>query len=69
MKTQEIRKQTDKELLKLLDEKQQAVRQFRFDITGSKVKNIKEGANFRKDVARIKTEISLRARTAKTENN
>lgn len=52
---------SDKELAKLLDEKQKAVRQFRFDITGSKVKNLKEGGNTKKDVARILTELSLRA--------
>lgn len=60
MKSNELKKLSDKELAKLLDEKQKAVRQFRFDITGSKVKNLKEGANSRKDVARILTELSLR---------
>ena len=61
MKSNELKKMSDKELAKLLDEKQKAVRQFRFDITGSKVKNLKEGSNSRKDVARILTELSLRA--------
>jgi ribosomal protein L29 len=61
MKSNELKKLSDKELAKLLDEKQKAVRQFRFDITGSKVKNLKEGGNSRKDVARILTELSLRA--------
>ena len=61
MKSKELKKLSDKELEKLLDEKQKAVRQFRFDITGSKVKNIKEGGNTRKDVARILTELSLRS--------
>lgn len=60
MKSNELKKLSDKELAKLLNEKQQAVRQFRFDITGSKIKNLKEGANKRKDVARILTELSLR---------
>jgi ribosomal protein L29 len=61
MKSNELKKLSDKELAKLLDEKQKAVRQFRFDITGSKVKNLKEGGNTRKDVARILTELSLHA--------
>ncbi len=61
MKSNELKKLSDKELAKLLDEKQKAVRQFRFDITGSKVKNLKAGGNSRKDVARILTELSLRA--------
>ncbi len=62
MKSNELKKLSDKELQKLLDEKQKAVRQFRFDITGSKVKNLKEGGSTKKDVARILTELTARAR-------
>lgn len=51
---------SDKELEKLLEEKQAAARQFRFDIAGSKVKNLKEGSNAKKTVARILTELKLR---------
>jgi ribosomal protein L29 len=54
--TNEFHKLSDADLAKTLEEKRTAVRQFRFDITGSKVKNIKEGANVRKDVARLLTE-------------
>jgi ribosomal protein L29 len=61
MNSNELKKLSDKELQKLLDEKQKAVRQFRFDITGSKVKNLKEGGNTKKDVARILTELSARS--------
>lgn len=61
MKTTEIRKLSDKELEKLVEEKRAAVQQFRFDVTGSKVKNIKVGSNARKDVARILTEIASRS--------
>ncbi len=60
MKSKELQKLSDKELAKLLEEKRTAVRQFRFDISGSKVKNIKEGAGAKKTVARILTEISIR---------
>jgi ribosomal protein L29 len=60
MKSNELKKLSDKELIKLLDEKRKAVRQFRFDITGSKVKNLKEGGSTRRDVARILTELTLR---------
>ncbi len=60
MKSNELKKMSEKELAKLLTEKQKAVRQFRFDVSGSKVKNLKEGGNTRKDVARILTELSLR---------
>ena len=54
--TNEFHKLSDADLAKTLEEKRTAVRQFRFDITGSKVKNIKEGTNVRKDVARLLTE-------------
>ncbi len=60
MKAKELRKQTDKELAKMLAEGRAALRQFRFDVSGSKVKNIKEGVNQRKLVARILTEINVR---------
>ena len=60
MKSKELQKMSDKELAKLLEEKRVAVRQFRFNISGSKVKNVKEGADAKKDVARILTEVSLR---------
>ena len=55
-----INKQSYKELEKLLLEKRAALRQFRFDITGSKAKNIKEGTNMRKDIARMMTALSFR---------
>ena len=61
MKTTELRKLSDKELAKLLEEMRSAVRQFRFDVTGSKVKNIKEGGNARRTVARIVTELGARS--------
>lgn len=61
MKTTELRKLSEKDLAKLLEEKRLAVRQFRFDVTGSKVKNIKEGGNARKTVARIVTLLSARS--------
>ena len=57
---QDLTKHSDVELAKLLEESRAAVRQFRFDITGSKVKNLKEGANKRKAVARILTEQAKR---------
>ena len=60
MKSTEIRKMSESELEKLLMEKRAHVRQFRFDVAGSKVKNIKEGNNARKDVARILTELTAR---------
>ena len=60
MKNNELKKLSDKDLLKMLEEKRKAVRQFRFDVTGSKVKNLKEGGTIKKDVARILTELTSR---------
>jgi ribosomal protein L29 len=59
-KTEEIRKKSDKELAALAIEKREAVRAFRFGIAGSKVRNVKEGGNARREVARILTEINAR---------
>lgn len=49
---------TEKELFALVAEKQAALHTFRFGIAGSKVKNVKEGRNLRKEIARAKTELS-----------
>lgn len=56
----EIRKKTEKELQKTLVEKREALRSFRFDTTGTKIKNVKKGANVKKDIARILTELRIR---------
>jgi ribosomal protein L29 len=60
MKITEIRKMSDKEMEKALAEKRAEVKQFRFDITGSKAKDLKAGANAKKAVARILTELAAR---------
>ncbi len=51
---------TDKDLAKLLTEKKDALSGFRFGISGSKTKNIMDGKNIKKEIARILTEISSR---------
>ena len=51
----EIAKKSPNELIKELSEKREALRVFRFGISGSKVKNMKEGKNIKKYVARILT--------------
>ncbi|OGZ16363.1 MAG: 50S ribosomal protein L29 [Candidatus Lloydbacteria bacterium RIFOXYC12_FULL_46_25] len=60
MKITDIRKLADKEIVKMLAEKREEVRQFRFDIAGSKAKNVKTGSNTKKDVARLLTELASR---------
>jgi ribosomal protein L29 len=54
----ELLKKTDAELTKLVLEKREALRAFRFGISGSKVKNIKEGRTIRKEIARMLTIIN-----------
>lgn len=52
-------KKTD-DLVKLLDEKREALRMFRFGLSGSKIKNVKEGSALKKDVARLMAELKGR---------
>ncbi len=54
----ELTNKTIKDLLKMLGEKKEALQAFRFGGAGSKVKNVKEGKNIRKDIARIMTAIT-----------
>lgn len=51
----ELINKTEKELAVLLKEKKEALRVFRFALAGGKVKNLKEGQNLKKDIARIMT--------------
>lgn len=54
----EIAKKNKKELGALLSEKRAALSKFKFAISGSSVRNIKEGSNLRKDIARIMTQLN-----------
>ena len=51
----EFIKKTTKELEVLLSEKRLALRAFRFAVSGSNIRNVKEGIALRKDIARILT--------------
>ncbi|MEX0652105.1 MAG: 50S ribosomal protein L29 [Candidatus Paceibacterota bacterium] len=55
------KEKSNKDLIKALNEKREMLRQFRFGISGSKTRDVKEGKNARKEVARILTELSTRA--------
>ena len=55
MKTKEISNKSTGELKKLLEDKAVALRTFRFAISGSKARNVKEGKMIKRDIARIKT--------------
>lgn len=56
----ELKGKKDAELAKELKDTKDALRQFRFGISGSKTKNVKEGKNLRKRIAQINTELSAR---------
>jgi ribosomal protein L29 len=53
----------EKELKKILAEKREALREFRFSMKGSRVRNTKEGATLRKDIARILGTLTSKNRT------
>ena len=55
MKIKEIKSKTLPDLTRLLKEKREALRIFRFGSAGAKAKNVKEGKIIRKDIARILT--------------
>jgi ribosomal protein L29 len=61
----EFKDKTEKDLMKLLAEKAEAMKNFRFGIAGSKVRNVREGRGLRKDIARIETELSRQAKAVK----
>ncbi len=57
----EYKDKNQKDLLKSLNEKQTKLGEFRFGTAGSKSKNIREGRSLRRDIARIKTELTVLA--------
>lgn len=63
---EEFIKKTEEDLAKLLKENREALRKFRFDKSGARVKNTKEGRNIRLSIARIMTELGRRTREAAT---
>ncbi len=58
----ELKNKNPQELKKLIDEKREILRNFRFGNTGSKSKNVKLGKTTKKEIARIMTELSLRSK-------
>jgi ribosomal protein L29 len=60
----EFKNKTTEDLNKALAEKRKALSTFRFNISGSRTKNVKEGRNTRKDIARILTELNSQKKNA-----
>lgn len=51
----DLSKKNKKDLENLISEKKEALKVFRFGIAGSNVRNVKEGRELKKDIARINT--------------
>lgn len=60
MKNKDISNKTPSDLTRLITEKREALRVFRFGSTGAKSKNVKEGMAIRKDIARILTALNVK---------
>ena len=56
----ELQEKNDKDLIKLLSEKRTALRNFRFGVAGSKIRNVKEGVAIEKEIARILTALQMK---------
>jgi len=61
----EYKEKSIEELRKIIADKRNSMRDFRFGSTGSKIKNVKLGRTLKKDVARVMTELTLRAKASK----
>jgi ribosomal protein L29 len=58
----DLTSKTQKELIKQLSEKKDALQGFRLGNARSKTKNVKEGRTIRKDIARIMTALQSAAK-------
>jgi ribosomal protein L29 len=54
----DFKTKTAEELNRLVADNRQKLQTFRFAMTGGKTKNVKEGRNLRKEIARILTEMN-----------
>lgn len=57
MEMKELIKKTNTELQKMLEEKRKSLSDFKFQIAGSKIKNVREGRKIKKEIAQILTAI------------
>ena len=63
-KFKELKDKKPAELQKLIEERNTSLREFRFGLSGGKVKDVKGAKNMRKDVARALTIINNQANVA-----
>ena len=55
-----LAKKSEKDLIKEVDEKRKALREFRFSIAGTKTRNVREGRGLRREIAQRLTELNAR---------
>lgn len=60
----DFKKYSIEDLQKEIAEKRSALREFRFNQQGSRTRNVREGRNLRKDIARLLTEVNARLASA-----
>lgn len=60
----DLQKKSVKDLEKMVAEKREELREFRFKSAGSRTRNVREGRNTRKEIAQILTELNLRTKVA-----
>lgn len=65
--TKDIVSKSAADLSKLVAEKREALRAFRFGTMSAKSKDVKEGRNLRKDIARILTVMGAQKKTSSVE--
>lgn len=63
--SKEFKDKSNKELEKILTETREELRKFRFSISGSGKKNVRESRNLRNKIAQILTELSSREKNTK----
>ena len=54
----DMRDKKPEDLMKLLTEKRELLKNFRFGISGSKTRNVREGRGLKRDIARIQTTLA-----------
>ena len=59
----ELKEKDIKDLKKLLSEKRELMRTFRFGVAGAGARNTRAQRNTRHEIARILTELTIRAKT------
>ena len=55
MDIKDLKKKTKAELEKMLEEKKVALNAFKFGIAGSKIKDVREGRNIKREIAQVIT--------------